>query len=83
MGSIKKHNLCNNHHHIFKQRWHAEKYQKKACMHVEEYRKVTGSMIINLEKLQEYINNLTVHAAEYGGDIILGGKRGTVMLPSY
>lgn len=33
------------------------------------------SRIINLEKLQEYINTLTVHAAQCGGNILLTGEK--------
>ena len=33
-----------------------------------------GSRIINLDKLQEYINHLTVHGAQCGGDIVLTGE---------
>ena len=37
-------------------------------------RTIQGSRIINLEKLQEYINCLTVHAAQCGDDIVLTGE---------
>ena len=76
MGSIKnKRNHRNSHRHTFKRRRNAEKYPTKACTHVEESGRVDGSRIINLEKLQEYINTLTVHAAECSGDILLTGEK--------
>ena len=76
MGSIKnKRYHRNSHRHTFRRRWHVEKYQEKACTHVEESGRLDGSRIINLEKLQEYINTLTVHAAECGGAIILSGEK--------
>ena len=33
-----------------------------------------GSRIVNLEKSQEYINYLTIHAARCGGEIIITGE---------
>ena len=76
MGSNKnKCNHRNNHRHIFKRRWHASKYLKCARAHAEENGTIAGSRIINLERLQEYINTLTVHAAQCGGDIILTGEK--------
>ena len=76
MGSNKNHcNHRNSHCHIFKRRCHANKYQKRACTHVEESGKVNGSRIINLEKLQEYINTLTVHTAQCGGNILFAGEK--------
>ena len=30
---------------------------------------------MNLEKLQEYINKLTVHAAQCGGEILISGEK--------
>ena len=76
MGSNKnKRNHRNSHRHIFKRRCHAKKHQKRVCTHVEESGKVNGSRIINLEKLQEYINTLTVHAAQCGGNILLTGEK--------
>ncbi len=80
MGSSKnKRNNGNNHRRIFKRRWHAEKYQGKsatqrACTSAEGSATISGSRIVNLEKLQEYINQLTVHAAQCGGDIVLTGE---------
>ena len=74
MGSNKnKRNHRNHHRHVFKRRWHAEKYQQRAC--TQQSGTIEGSRIVNLEKLQEYINNLTVHAAQCGGDILLAGER--------
>ena len=76
MGSKKnKLNHRNNHRRIFKQRWNAEKYQKRACAQAEENGTIAGSRIINLERLQEYINTLTIHAAQCGGDIVLTGEK--------
>ena len=78
MGSNKnKRNSRNNHRRVFKRRWHAEKYQQKASLQrasAPGSDTIQGSRIINLEKLQEYINRLTVHAAQCGGDIILTGE---------
>ena len=76
MGSNKnKRNHRNNHRHVFKRRWHAEKYRKHTRTHVEESGSIDGSRIVNLEKLQEYINTLTVHAAQCGGEILLAGEK--------
>ena len=33
--------------------------------------KIEGSIIINIQKLQQYINELTVHATQCGGSVIL------------
>ena len=76
MGSNKnKRNHYNNHRHTFKRRWHAKKYQKRACMHAKASGKIDGSRIINIEKLQEYISSLTVHAAKCSGDLLLVGEK--------
>ena len=73
MGSYKnKRNHHNNHRHVFRQRWHAKKYQKQACTH--ESVRIEGSRIVNIEKLQEYVNNLTINAAQCGGDVFLEGE---------
>jgi len=78
MSSIKnKHNRWNNHRHVFKRRWHAEKYQQKAslkCTSTQGSVTMQGSRIINLDNLQEYINRLTVHAARCEGNIVLTGE---------
>ena len=78
MGSNKnKCNSRNNHRRVFKRRWHAQKYQQKEslqCTSAQGNVTIQGSRIINLEKLQEYINCLTVHAAQCGGDIVLTGE---------
>ena len=42
-------------------------------MHAREVT-IQGSRITNLEKLQKYINQLTVHAAQCGGEIVLTGE---------
>ena len=42
---------------------------------MEKSGRVEGSRIINLEKLQEYINTFIVHAAQCGGDILLTGEK--------
>ena len=76
MGSKKnKRSHYNDHRHVFKRRWHAKKYKKRARTNVEKSGRVDGSRIINLEKLQEYINTLTVHAAQCAGDILLAGEK--------
>ena len=36
--------------------------------------KIEGSRIINIQKLQQYINVLTVHATQCGGSVILTGE---------
>ena len=38
---------------------------------------------INLDKLQECINNWTVHAAQCGGDILLAGEKRDGLTPSF
>ena len=77
MGSNKnKRSNGNDHRHVFKRKWHVEKYQQKVSlkrMHAQEVT-IQGSRIINLEKLQKYINQLTVHAAQCGGKIVLTGE---------
>ena len=42
---------------------------------MEKSGRVEGSRIINLEKLQEYINTFIVHAAQCGGYILLAGEK--------
>ena len=74
MGNCKnKCNHRNNHRHVFKRKYHPEKYWKHA--NTQESVLIQGSRIVNLEKLQEYINSLTMHAAQCGSDILLAGEK--------
>ena len=74
MGNNKnKSNNRNNHRHVFKRRHHPEKYCKPACD--KENVLLDGSRIVNLEKLQEYINKLAIHATQCGGEILMSGEK--------
>ncbi len=61
-------------------RWSAAKYREKkvksqAHSSTENCDKLEGSRIINLDKLQQYVNELTTHAAKCGSQIILSGEQ--------
>lgn len=61
-------------------RWSAAKYREKkvksqAHPSTENCDKLEGSRIINLDKLQQYVNELTTHAAKCGSQIILSGEQ--------
>ena len=74
MGNSKnKRNNRNSHRHVFKRRYHPYKYRNPAC--TQENVSIKGSRIVNLEKLQEYISKLTVHAAQCGGEILISGEK--------
>ena len=74
MGNSKnKRNNHNNHCHVFKRRYHPYKYRNPAC--TQENVSIEGSRMVNLEKLQEYISKLTVHAAQCGGEILISGEK--------
>ena len=47
--------------------------QKPACD--KENVSLHGSRIVNLEKLQEYINKPAIHATQCGGEILMSGER--------
>lgn len=51
------------------------KSTRSVLIHKRVFVSVQGSRFVNLEKLQEYINNLTIHAAQCGGDILLAGEK--------
>ena len=61
------------------QRWNASKYREKkakrlahSCQECDD--QLHNSRIINLDKLQEYVGELTTHATECGSEIILSGE---------
>ncbi len=73
-------NHRNNHHRSMQRRWSAAKYREKkvkseAHLSTENCDKLEGSRIINLDKLQQYVNELTTHAAKCGSQIILSGEQ--------
>ena len=73
MGSNKnKCNHRNNHRHVFKRRHHPQKYYRSAS--TENSQPLNGSRIVNLEKLQEYIDKLTVHTTKCGSEIKISGE---------
>ncbi len=68
----------NNHRRSMQRSWHASKYQKNAQKHLMKPSSndlLEGSRIINLDKLQEFIDQLTAHAAQYSSQIILSGEK--------
>ena len=78
MGNKK--NKCshyNSHRHAFKKRVHYanKKYLVDTHGSTEKIAALEGSRIINLDKLQQYMNNLKVHTTQCGGDIILTGEK--------
>ena len=77
MGNKKnKHNCYNSHRRVFVRRWHPQKYHKLQAKSSETQCGVLpGSRIINLEKLQQYTNSLTSHAAQCGSNIMLTGEK--------
>jgi len=83
MGNKKnKRNHRNDHRRSMKRRWHYLKYQKKAAkqkrqlekIQVDSSEQLKGSRIVNLDKLQEYIDRLVTHAVQCGSQIILSGE---------
>ena len=83
MGTQKnKRNNGNNHRRSMQRRWHAEKY-KKSQQHTYTRKKsrqhtdtnLHGSRIVNLDKLQEFVGQLTTHSAQCGSEIALIGEK--------
>ena len=73
-------NHRNNHRRSMQRRWHASKYQKNAnaqkhLMKPSSNDQLKGSRIINLDKLQEFVDQLTAHAAHCSSQIILSGEK--------
>ena len=80
MGNKKKaRNNGNNHHRSMQRRWSAQKYVRKKMAKTShqgsDSEHLHGSRIINLEKLQEFIDQLTSHSKQCGSQIILSGER--------
>ena len=82
----KRHSGCNEHRHVFRRRKSAYKKKPKqaastaARKMVRQLKQkhstlVDGSRIINIDKLQQYINTLSVHTAKCGGSITLVGEK--------
>lgn len=97
MGSNKnKRNSLNNHRHVFRKRYHPQKYMQQAALRKARLDSnnnnssghnssssisdnsvplISGSRIINLEKLQEYVNELVKHAVQCKNEIVLVGEQ--------
>lgn len=78
MGSTKnKRNFRNSHRHVFKNRRTPKEKQRrtstkkiKSSEHQEAVT-INGSRIINIDKLKQYVNDLTLHSARCGGSFTL------------
>ncbi len=76
MGSNKnKLHHRNNHRHVYRKKKLPYKYKKSPPLHKHlEMTLKNGSRIINLNKLQQYTDDLTAHAARCKGSILLYGE---------
>lgn len=78
MGNQKnKRNHYNGHRHVFQRKNHAQKYKPKTSPRQktpQRHISLEGSRIVNLDQLQRYVNELTIHAARCGGEIRLTGE---------
>ena len=74
-----------SHRHIYRKKKNPKK-KIQSTRHVEKRTEqdqgveslsvsIEGSRIINIEKLQDYIDDLNKHSSECGGSIILSGER--------
>ena len=74
-----KHNNGNNLHRSMQRRWSAQKYIKKNMAKPfhqgSDSEHLHRSRMINLEKLQDFIDRLTSHSKQCGSQIILSGER--------
>ena len=82
MGSKKnQRNHRHSNRHVFVHRKPPQKYQKTTqaiTLHAQGDNAhnctIEGSRIINIAKLQQYINELTAHTTQCGGGIVLTGE---------
>ena len=81
MGNQKnRRNHGNSHRHVFVHRKPPQKYTKsiQASTVAQPPHTPTvtieGSRVINVMKLQQYINELTVHSTQCGGSVVLTGE---------
>ena len=75
MGNLKnKRHQTNNHHHVYKLPGRMTKDSDNATQTHTPTVKIEGSRIINIQKLQEYVNELTLHATQCGGSVVLTGE---------
>ena len=71
----------NSHRHVYTRRWPTKKStplksckMRKQKKHTKNILPLDGSRIINLSQLQQYIHELTAHAAQCPGEITLCGE---------
>ena len=78
MGNQKnKRHYRNHHHHVYMKKNLTGRTIKDSDTDTQAHTptvKIEGSRIINMQKLQQHINELTVHATKCGGSIILTGE---------
>ncbi len=67
-----KKNHRNNHRHTFRKKKALDKYKKPTQPTLSTLTK--GSRIINLDKLQQYTNDLTAHSSRCKGTMVLYGE---------
>ena len=72
----------NNHRHGMQKRWHAKKYKQLSMRRnsagnkeVQSCDSLDGSRIVNLDHLQQFISELSVHTSKCGSSIALEGEK--------
>ena len=78
MGNLKnKRHQRNNHRHVCTKKKLPGRMTKDSDNATQTHTptvKIEGSRIINIQKLQEYVNELTLHGTQCGGSVVLTGE---------
>ena len=75
MGNKKnRRNYMNSHRHVFVRKKTPQKYTPRSKAHTFSKVSLNGSRIINLSKLQQYIDDLTRHGTRCTGTVTLSGE---------